>query len=94
MLTGLPQMQPGLHNELDGAIELVLTGEGGGSWLISRDRDSIAVAPGGGDAAATVTSSAHDFVLWGTKRTPWRDACTVEGDSGVAEKFLDALNIV
>jgi hypothetical protein len=94
MLTGLPQMQPGLQNQLDGAISLVLTGEGGGSWLISRSGDGISVTPGGGEAAATVTSSAHDFVLWGTKRTAWRDACTVDGDSGIAEKFLDALNIV
>jgi hypothetical protein len=47
-----------------------------------------------GPADVTVTSGAHDFVLWGTKRISWRDACTVEGDAAVAESFLDALNIV
>ena len=94
MLTGMPQMQPGLHEHLDGDIALVLTGDGGGSWLISRNGDGIDVTPGEGAAAVTVTSSAHDFVLWGTKRSPWREACTVEGATSVAEKFLDALNIV
>jgi uncharacterized protein (TIGR03083 family) len=94
MLTGLPQMQPGLHEALAGDIRLVLTGTGGGSWRIAREGDGIAVTADDGPADATVTSTAHDFVLWGTKRTPWRDSCTIEGDASSAERFLDALNIV
>ena len=94
MLTGLPQMQPGLEQQLGGSIRLALTGTGGGSWRIAREGDAISVTADDSPADATVTSSAHDFVLWGTKRTPWRDACTVDGDSSVAEQFLDALNIV
>jgi uncharacterized protein (TIGR03083 family) len=94
MLTGLPQMQPGLEQKLGGAIQLTLTGVGGGSWRIAREGDGIAVTADTGAADATVTSSAHDFVLWGTKRTPWRDSCTIAGDRSVAETFLDALNIV
>lgn len=94
MLTGIPQMQPGLHEQLHGAIRLVLTGPGGASWRIARDGDAISVTADDGAADATVTSSAHDFVLWGTKRTPWREACTVDGNVSVAETFLDALNIV
>ena len=94
MLTGLPQMQPGLENSLTGSIRLVLTGPGGGSWRIARSGDAIAVTADGGAADSTVTSSAHDFVLWGTKRTSWRDACEVGGDAKVAETFFDAVNIV
>ena len=94
MLTGLPQMQPGLEQHVTGSIRLVLTGTGGGSWRIARAGDAIVVTVDDTPADVTVTSSAHDFVLWGTKRTAWRDACTVEGDAAVAETFLDALNIV
>jgi uncharacterized protein (TIGR03083 family) len=94
MLTGLPQMQAGLENSLTGSIRLVLTGAGGGSWRIARVGDAIEVTADDGPADATVTCDAHDFVLWGTKRTAWRDACTVAGDAAVAETFFDAVNIV
>ncbi len=94
MLTGLPQMQPGLEQSLTGSIRLTLTGAGGGTWRIARAGDAIEVTADDSAADATVTSSAHDFVLWGTKRTSWRDACTIDGDAGVAETFFDALNIV
>jgi uncharacterized protein (TIGR03083 family) len=94
MLTGLPQMQPGLENSLTGSIRLVLTGPGGGSWRIARNGDAIAVTADDSTADVTVASSAHDFVLWGTERTSWRDACTIDGDNVVAETFFDALNIV
>jgi uncharacterized protein (TIGR03083 family) len=94
MLTGLPHMQPGLQDSLTGTIRLVLTGAGGGSWRIARADDAITVTSDVSPADVTVTSSAHDFVLWGTKRAPWADACTVEGDSAVAATFFDAVNIV
>jgi uncharacterized protein (TIGR03083 family) len=94
MLTGIPQMQPELAGFLQGSIRLTLTGAGGGSWRIVREDDGIGVVSDDGPADVTVTSSAHDFVLWGTKRTPWRDACTMTGDAAVAESFFDALNIV
>lgn len=94
MLTGIPQMQPGLEQYLHGTIRLTLSGAGGGSWRIARDGDGISVAADDGPVDVTVISDAHDFVLWGTKRTQWRDACAVEGDSAVAESFFDALNIV
>jgi uncharacterized protein (TIGR03083 family) len=94
MLAGIPQMQPGLEQQLTGRIRLVLTGVGGGTWDIAREGDAIVVGAPAGDADVTVTSDAHDFVLWGTVRTPWRDACQVAGAEQVAATFLDALNIV
>ena len=72
----------------------MLTGAGGGESDICRDGDDIVVGVPRGDPAVTVTSDAHAFVLWGTAREPWRDACTVDGDLQVAATFLDALNIV
>jgi uncharacterized protein (TIGR03083 family) len=94
MLAGIPQMQPGLEQQLTGRIRLVLTGTGGGTWDVAREGDAIVVGAPYGDADVTVTSDAHDFVLWGTVRTPWRDACQVAGDDAVAATFFDALNIV
>ena len=94
MLTGIPQMQPGLEHRLTGRIRLALTGPGAGTWDINREGDSIVIGPPSGDADATVTSSAHAFVLWGTVRSPWRDHCRIDGDEAAAAAFLDALNIV
>lgn len=98
MLTGLPQMQTGLEQRLGGRLRLELTGVGGGTWDLVRvsdgDADEILVEAATGDPDATVTSSAHDFVLWGTVREPWRDLCSVSGDESMAATFLDALNIV
>lgn len=94
MIAGISQMQPGLHEQVTGRIRLALTGAGGGTWDITRDGDAIHVGAPDGDADVTVTSDAHDFVLWGTVRTAWRDACAISGDEAVAATFLDALNIV
>ena len=97
MLAGLPQMQPGLENELTSPITLRLTGAGGGSWRIAADspEDHLTITDGAAaDGVATVTSDAHAFVIWGTCREPWREHCSVSGDQAVAARFLDALNIV
>lgn len=94
MLTGLPQMQPGLEQQLEGRVRLELTGPGGRVSDIVRVGDRIVVESPSGTPDATVTSSAHDFVLWGTQRMSWRNACTVSGDDAIAARFLDALNIV
>ncbi len=94
MLAGLPQMQPGLEQHLGGRLRLVLTGVGGGTWDIVRADDGIVVDDPRGDADATVTSDAREFIEWGTARTPWRASCTVTGDAVVAASFLDALNII
>ncbi len=70
-------MQPGLEQSLTGRpSRLVLTGAGGGEWDIQREGDSIVVGVEKCPPTAVSTSDAHAFVLWGTARTPWRDACT------------------
>jgi uncharacterized protein (TIGR03083 family) len=96
MLTGLPQMQPDLHLSVaPGApLRLELSGPGGGSWLVRRHGSGLAVDRDGGGEVATISSAGHAFVMWGTKRAPWREHCSVTGDSAAAAAFLDALNIV
>jgi len=94
MLAGLPQMCPPVAAVLDKPLGLVLTGPGGGSWTVQPGAPLPTVVPGLLDPAATVTSAATEFVLWGTKRADWRPTCAVEGDAGYAATVLDALNIV
>ncbi|MFB7666362.1 hypothetical protein ACFC1R_20810 [Kitasatospora sp. NPDC056138] len=48
----------------------------------------------GSPTAAALESTAHDFKAWAATRVPWRDRPTVTGDHGVADRFLDALNLV
>lgn len=97
MLMGMAQMQPvELATAIVRPLGLKLTGAGGGEWTLvpAGDTGLISVEPGIGSVAATVTSTAHDFVRWGTKRCNWRDCCTIEGDDDIAATVLDVLNIV
>jgi hypothetical protein len=96
MLAGLPQMQGDVFAFVDRPLTLRLTGPGGGSWTISGSGEGhVEVEPGENpDSAAVITSTAHDFVVWGTKRADWRDLVTLDGDRELAERFLDTLNIV
>ena len=95
MITGMPQMQQNLGASLSAPIVLVLTGPGGGEWTIAPSGSDIVVTAGALDTAvATVSSSGHDFVDWGTQRSNWRGHCSVTGDESVVARFLDALNII
>ena len=46
MLTGLPQMQPGLERQLTGRLRLDFTGPGGGDWDLVRIDEQIVVERG------------------------------------------------
>jgi uncharacterized protein (TIGR03083 family) len=94
MLAGLPQMCPPVAAVLDRPLGLVLTGPGGGSWTLQPGTPFVAVESGLQDPAATVTSPATDFVIWGTKRSDWRPTSSVDGDKAYAATVLDAMNIV
>lgn len=95
MLAGLPQMCAEALAVVDKPFNLVLDGAAGGSWVL-RPGDPYVVVEAGVDpeAAATVTSTGHDFVSWGTKRRDWRDRVTVEGDEAYAAAVLDAVNVI
>lgn len=97
MLRGMPQMQPTeLAAVVTKPVGLRLTGAGGGEWTVLPVGGDglISIGEGIGDVAATVTSSAHDFVVWGTKRSDWRACCTLDGDEAYGAAVLDTLNIV
>jgi uncharacterized protein (TIGR03083 family) len=94
MLAGLPQMCPAVAPVLDKPLGLVLTGPGGGEWTIGPGSPLLTIADGLDSPAATVTSAATEFVLWGTTRSEWRSACSLDGDQDYAATVLDAVNIV
>jgi hypothetical protein len=84
MLAGLPQMCPAVSKVLDRPLTLHLTGPGGGQWTLQPGEPHLVVAEGSSpDAAATASSAAVEFVLWGTARVPWRDVVLLEGDTAV-----------
>ena len=100
MLAGLARMQHDLMRAtVTMPLLLELTGPGGGRWRIepATGPDSLVRVVedvSGSEPSATITSSAYDFVRWGTTRAPWRNLCAVRGDRRAAEPFLDALDIV
>jgi uncharacterized protein (TIGR03083 family) len=97
MLAGLPWMCPSLAAIVDRPFVLELTGVGGSAFTVSpAGPDGRVVISDGAatDAAATATSSAVDFVVWGTQRRPWRDYVKVAGDERYADQILDAINII
>jgi uncharacterized protein (TIGR03083 family) len=94
MLAGLPQMCPSVSTVLDRPLGVRLTGAGGGEWTLLPGEPLLTVAKGLQDPVATATSTAADFVLWGTTRTPWRETVEVDGDGEYAGRVLDRMNIV
>jgi uncharacterized protein (TIGR03083 family) len=91
-----------LSNQLKGSrpegrdrpLALTLTGPGGGSWSIDPGGDVVAgltERPFG----ASIFATAEQFPEWATRRAPWRERdVTIDGDDALAERFLDALNVV
>ncbi|WP_040797652.1 maleylpyruvate isomerase family mycothiol-dependent enzyme [Nocardia higoensis] len=76
-----------------GAVRLVLTGPGGGEWVIGPD--GAITAGRDGDAVAVIRGAALDFPSWATTRSDWRAGDLVlDGDIEAATRFLDAMDIV
>ena len=96
MIAGLPQMCADALTMFDRPLTLRLTGAGGGSWTFhpAADGDFITAEENGDDGVAIATSSAHDFVSWGTKRSDWRTATELSGDTEYATAVLDAIDII
>lgn len=96
MLAGLPQMCADALRIVDRPLQLVFEGPGGGSWYLAPGEPFVEVVAGTvADPAATVVSTAHDFVSWGTARRPWRElGVRVEGDEAYAAEVLDGINII
>jgi uncharacterized protein (TIGR03083 family) len=97
MLAVLPWMcADALRDVVDASITLALRGPGGGTWTIAPAGPDgrVALDEGTGTGAvATVRSTGHDFAMWGTRRTPWRDLVQIDGDEVYAARVLDAIDI-
>ncbi|MDP9331859.1 MAG: maleylpyruvate isomerase family mycothiol-dependent enzyme [Actinomycetota bacterium] len=98
MIAGLPWMcADALAGVVDRPLVLRLEGPGGGTWTIAPGGDEgrvVVSEKASVDAAATVHGTDHDFVIWGTRRAPWRDLVKVEGDDAYAARVLDAIKII
>lgn len=96
MLMGLPQMcAAALAAGPQQAVNLHFTGVERGNFVLGPGEPLWTVSGGTLVGAPTLTSSAHDFVSWGTKRADWRTTCTLTGDgAGAAATVLDAINII
>ena len=86
MLAGLPQMcEEALAKVVTAPVRIDITGPGARSITLGGD----------GDVATTIRSSAHDFVIWGTQRRPWRDFdVTIEGDAELGAAVADNINVI
>ena len=96
MIAGLPQMCADALRCVDKPWILELTGAGAGTWTVHPvgDNGLVTVTEGPDSAVATVSSTAHDFVSWGTQRSSWRTACKLSGDTDYLAGVLDAINII
>ncbi len=94
LAAGLPQMSVALADVVDDPVTLDLTGAGATRWVIARDPSgSITVTPGD-RVAVTVTSPATEFIIWATRRRPWRERdVRIEGDADYAASVLDAIHL-
>ncbi|MGQ0823913.1 MAG: maleylpyruvate isomerase family mycothiol-dependent enzyme [Actinomycetota bacterium] len=96
MLAGLPWMSARTLAFLDRPVTLTLTGPGGGSWTLAPGGEDgrVRVTPGTAPAAAaTITGSDHDFVLWASKRADARDHVTITGDEEYGARVAVAMHV-
>ncbi|WP_055477128.1 maleylpyruvate isomerase N-terminal domain-containing protein [Gordonia sp. HS-NH1] len=97
MIAGLPQMNgAALHPTLTRPVGLHLTGATDRSFVVDRDTAGTIVTVRETDdlPSDVATSSATDFLRWGTTRGAWRSAVTVNGDRQHVARVLDAIDIV
>ena len=98
LLGGITQMQRDLTDHLLAPIGLTLIGPGARNVVLTpgpraavevADRDDTTTA-----VAATLTSTTEHFLAWSTQRLPWSALVSIDGNRHVAERFLNALNLI
>jgi len=95
MLAGLPQM---CHAQLSACTQAVNLrfGDVGTVALLRPDGERWTVEAREDPSQPVATTTAHDFVAWGTKRGDWRAAGVELGGPGAdaAAATLDAINVI
>jgi uncharacterized protein (TIGR03083 family) len=95
MLAGIPQMcAADLADAPRQVVNLVLEGPGGGSYVLAPGGEAWTVVEGSDANSPVVTTSAHDFVSWGTKRSDWREWTTGDTANPDVVAVLDAINVI
>jgi len=95
MLAGLPQMcATELATTAQQPVNLVFEGPGGGRFVLAPGEDGWTVTEGSSAHAPTVSTTVHDFVSWGTKRSDWRTRVTGDVDDSDVASVLDAINVI
>lgn len=82
---------------LTGPVGLRLTGATERTFVIRADDDApgtVTVVESADLPAEVAISDALAFTRWGTRRSAWRSAVTVEGDRARVNRVLDAIDIV
>jgi hypothetical protein len=83
LLGGIPRTQPKLPQEFSGPFVLDLTGPAATLLDVSSDGEATTVPPCADsyfEHVATITSQTDGFLAWSTKRVPWQQLVSVEGD--------------
>jgi hypothetical protein len=95
LIAGLPMMSPPrLADALTAPVALKLTGAGGGSWILANIQGAVVVTVGTGDAAASLTCTADEFLRWGTHRVSFLDAdVRLDGDTRLAHTAAAAIKV-
>lgn len=98
MVAGIPQMCGAeIARSLTSPVEIRLEGPGARRFVllpIPGEETPIEVQPATGTYDTVVTSSAIDFLSWGTTRSSWRPAVRITGDEAHAAEVLDRINVV
>jgi uncharacterized protein (TIGR03083 family) len=94
LIAGLPQMSAArLPSVLTAPFSLELTGPGGGTWTLAPVPTTIEVKAATREADAAISSTAEDFLVWGTHRGDWREYVRLGGDASLAAQVVDAIKV-
>lgn len=97
ILQALEQMGADSTAWLEDRLTLALEGPGGGRWSVQPIGDGrlrVCAEPGL-TTPATIRGLTTELPVWSTTRKPWRDCdIRLSGDTALAERFLDGIDIV
>lgn len=98
LVAGIPEMSGApLNAALTSPVGLHITGTGGGMWTLTagpQGQDIAECRPSSGLPATSIQTSAPDFMLWGTHRSPLRELrVTFAGDQVLAESAAQVIHV-